>query len=57
VNFFLKEIPLRKSFQEEPGQAVASASPDAATAPGAAVRASERIPAGMGSRIADERAD
>ena len=57
VNFFLKEIPLRKSFQDEPGQAMAAASPDATAAPGVAVRANERIPAGMSSRIADERAD
>ena len=57
VNFFLKEIPLRKTFREEPEQAIATASPDATGAPGAAVRAEERVPVGAGARMTEERAD
>ncbi len=57
VNFFLKEIPLRKSCDDAPAQAAAAASPDATDAPGAAIRADERTPVGVSPRIADERAD
>jgi EmrB/QacA subfamily drug resistance transporter len=57
VNFFLKEVPLKKTFDDAPGQAAAAASPDGTVAPGTAVRADERVPAGVSGRIADERAD
>lgn len=57
VNFFLKEVPLKKSYDEAPGQAAAAASPTDTAAPGAAVRADERVPAGVAGRVADERGD
>ncbi len=51
VNFFLQEIPLRKTFEETPAQAVAAASPEATDAPGTAVQVEEE-PAPVGSRSA-----
>ena len=56
VNFFLKDIPLRKTFDDAPAQEVNAAAPNATAAPGKAVQVAAQ---GQGAilRRADEQAD